>query len=97
MLGIIIISRALYDTSLSATPEQFAYLAEAVNYVSDVQAQTHHQVRALINKDRIKDCRDHEEDEGRINCDMLHRFIIVGGSFVAAGLNMQDQLVRNVS
>jgi len=53
-------------------------------------------VKVLQNQGRIKNCRDNEEDEGRINTDMLHRFVIVGGPLVQAGDNMQNQLLQNV-
>jgi hypothetical protein len=54
-------------------------------------------VKVLQNQGRIKNCRDHEEDEGRINTDMLHRFVIVGGPLVQAGDSMQNQLQQNVT
>jgi hypothetical protein len=80
---------------VGSTPE-IAYLAEAICHTSDLQVQTSYQVKALISDSKIKTCRDHEEDEGRINTDLLSRFIIVGGPLIQPGPNMQDQLVRQV-
>jgi hypothetical protein len=50
----------------------------------------------LINDNKIKVCKDFEEEEGRINTDLLSRFIIVGGPLIQPGPSMQDQLVRQV-
>ena len=87
--------RALFEAAL-ATKLELAYLTEAVGYASNLQAQTSFLVRALLNESKLKTCRDHEEDEGRINTDMLNRVIIVGGPLIQAGPGMQDQLVRQV-
>jgi hypothetical protein len=87
--------RALFEAALATKPE-LAYLTEAVGYASNLQAQTSFLVRALLNESKLKTCRDHEEDEGRINTDMLNRVIIVGGPLIQAGPGMQDQLVRQV-
>jgi hypothetical protein len=69
----------LYEASFSNTPE-IAYLTEAVSHVSDVQAQNSFLLRSLINENKIKVCKDFEEEEGRINNDLLSRLIIVGGA-----------------
>jgi len=85
----------LYETAPSSTPE-IAYLTEAVSHVSDIQAQNSFLLRALISENKIKVCKDFEEEEGRINCDLLNRLIIVGGPLIQPGPGMQDQLVRQV-
>jgi hypothetical protein len=53
-------------------------------------------VKLLMSESKIKTCRDHEEDEGRINTDMLNRLIIVGGPLIQPGPGMQDQLIKQV-
>ena len=85
----------MYEASFSNTPE-IAYLTEAVSHVSDIQAQNSFLLKALINENKIKVSKDHEEDEGRINTDLLHRLIIVGAPLIQPGPGMQDQLVRQV-
>jgi hypothetical protein len=85
----------LYEASLPTTPE-INYLTEAVSHVSDIQAQNSFLLKALINDNKIKVCKDFEEEEGRINTDLLSRFIIVGGPLIQPGPSMQDQLVRQV-
>ena len=87
--------RTLYEASFSSTPE-IAYLTEAVSHVSDVQAQNSFLLRSLINESKIKVCKDFEEEEGRINTDLLSRLIIVGGPLIQPRPGMQDQLVRQV-
>jgi hypothetical protein len=81
---------------LSTRPE-LAYITEAIGYASDLQAQTSFQVKALVNESKVKACKDAEEEEGRINTDMLSRLIIVGGPLIQASPGMQDQLVKQVS
>jgi hypothetical protein len=88
--------RALFEASFSSTPE-IAYLTEAIGHVSDVQAQNSFLLKTLLNDSKVKTYRDHEEDEGRINTDLLHRFIIVGGPLIQPRPSMQDQLVRQVN
>jgi hypothetical protein len=88
-------SRTLYEAAFSNTPE-IAYLTEAVSHVSDIQAQNSFLLKALINENKIKVSKDHEEDEGRINTDLLSRLIIVGAPLIQPGPSMQDQLVRQV-
>jgi len=75
---------------------EIARITEAIGYASDLQVQTSFQVRALINDKKIKACEDYEEKEGRINCDLLKRLIIVGGPLIQPGPSMQDQLVKQV-
>ncbi len=72
------------------------YLTEAVSHVSDIQAQNSFLLKSLINENKIKVCKDHEEDEGQINTDLLSRLIIIGGPLIQPGPSMQDQLVRQV-
>jgi len=78
-----------------STPE-IAYLTEAIGHVSDVQAHNSFMLKSLLNDSKIKTCRDHEEDEGRINTDLLSRLIIVGGPLIQPRPSMQDQLVCQV-
>ncbi len=85
----------MYEASFSNTPE-IAYLTEAVSHVSDIQAQNSFLLKALINENKIKVSKDHEEEEGRINTDLLHRLIIVGAPLIQPRPGMQDQLVRQV-
>jgi hypothetical protein len=94
---MLIMYRSIHEASLSPLPDQFAHLAESVGHVSDLQVQTAFNVKVLQNNEKLKNCKDHEEVEGRINCDMLHRFVIVGGQLVQASETMQAQLVQNVS
>jgi hypothetical protein len=44
----------------------------------------------------VRDCKAHEEEEGRINCDMLNRLVIVGGQLVQNSQDMQGLLVGKV-
>jgi hypothetical protein len=93
---LTILPRSLYHASLSATPEQFAYIASTVGHVSDVQSQTLYRVKILEDDKKVKACHDAEEKEGRINCDMLSRFVIIGGPVVPASPELQAQLVSQV-
>ncbi len=76
--------------------EQFAYLTEAIGVVSGQQSQSSFRLSLLENSNKVKTCRDHEEDEGRINTDLLNRFIIVGGPLIPAGDDLQDLLIPQV-
>lgn len=76
--------------------EQFAHLTEAIGVVSGQQCQYNFRLALLENSNKVKTCRDHEEDEGRINTDLLHRLIIVGGPLIPPGDNLQDLLIRQV-
>ena len=67
-----------------------------VNHVSEVQTQNTYRVSILENKERVSKCQTYEEKEGRINTDLAHRFVIIGGTFVPAGPDMQPQLVQRV-
>jgi hypothetical protein len=69
---------------------------KAVNVVSENQAQLGHVVRALQDKDRMRDCEDMEEKEGRMNCDLLNRFVVIGGPYFEPGPNLQSQLQEQV-
>jgi hypothetical protein len=89
-------SSTIFATSLAATPDQFAYLSDAVHHVSDQQVQSNFRLGVLENDSRVKVCSDAEEKEGRFNCDMLHRFIITGGPLVPFGPNLQEELVSQV-
>jgi hypothetical protein len=68
----------------------------AVSNVSDHQVQSTYRVGVLENQSRVKSCEFLEEKEGRINSDLLNRFVILGGPFVQAGPDMQDLLVKQV-
>ncbi len=88
--------RAISASAGSEPPVQFVHLIKAVNVVSENQAQLGHVVRALQDKDRMRDCEDSEEKEGRMNCDLLNRFIVIGGPFLDPGLNLQSKLQEQV-
>ncbi len=81
---------------MSDTPEQFAHVVEAIGVVSDYQVQLGHEVRSLANQAKMKACRDYEESEGRENCDLLHRFIVIGGPSFEPGPNQQSSLRAQV-
>jgi hypothetical protein len=68
----------------------------AVNHVSEVQAQNTFRVSILENKERVNKCQNLEEKEGRINTDLAHRFVIIGGTLVPFGDDQQAQLVQKV-
>jgi hypothetical protein len=89
------VHRAIYEAGLATKPE-LAYITEAIGHNSDLQVQTAYMVRLLMNESKIKTCRDHEEDEGHINTDMLNRLIIVGGPLIQPGPGIQDQLIKQV-
>jgi hypothetical protein len=78
-----------------STPE-LNYVAEAIGHVSAIQAQTSFQLKLLQDENKVRVCKDFEEEEGRMNTDMLNRLIIVGGPLIQAGPGMQDQLVKQV-
>ncbi len=88
--------RAITIAAASPPDEQFAYFAEAIGVVSGQQSQSSFRLSLLENSNKVKTCRDHEEDEGRINTDLLNRVIIVGGPLIPAGDDLQDLLVRQV-
>ncbi len=88
--------RSILDASLAAPPDQFAHLTMTVNHVSEVQTQNTYRVSILENKERVSKCQAYEEKEGRINTDLAHHFVIIGGTFVPAGPDMQPQLVQRV-
>jgi hypothetical protein len=71
-------------------------LSTAINYVSDQQVQNTYRVSILESKERLKTCENLEEKEGRINCDLLNRFVLIGAPFVPAGPDMQAHLVSQV-
>jgi len=88
--------RSLSEAALADTPGQFGYLAESVGIVSDLQTQLDFRLRLLENKEKVKTCRDYEESEGRLNTDMLHRIIVIGGPQFPAGKGLQKKLVAQV-
>jgi hypothetical protein len=88
--------RAIAATSNADAPAQFNHLVSAVSVVSENQAQLGHAVKAIQNKDRLRDCKSHEEKEGRLNCDMLNHFIVIGGPYFDPGLNLQQNLQDQV-
>jgi hypothetical protein len=72
------------------------HIIKAVSVISENQAQMGHVVRALQDKDKMRDCESREEKEGRMNCDLLDRFIVIGGPFFDPGPNLQTQLQEQV-
>jgi len=93
----LLIFRAIAAAADADAPAQFNLVVSAVNVVSENQAQLGHEVKAMKNKDRLRDCKDHEEKEGRMNCDMLNRFIVIGGPYIDPGLNQQSALQAQVA
>jgi hypothetical protein len=82
---------------VSAGPEQFGYLSDAVSAISDLQVQNHILLRQLQSKNKVKNCRDYEEAEGRMNTDMLHRLVIIGGPQLPASDDLQQHLRTQVA
>ncbi len=76
--------------------DQFVHLVKTVNVVSENQAQLAHVVRALQDKDKMCDCENSEEKEGRENCNLLDRFVIIGGPFFEPGPDLQSKLQEQV-
>jgi hypothetical protein len=70
--------RAISATADADSSTQYNHVVAAINVVSEEQAQLSHAVKAIQNKDRLRDCKAHEEQEGRMNFDMLNRFIVIG-------------------
>ncbi len=67
-----------------------------VNAISEDQAQLRHTIKAMQNKDKLRDCKNHEEQEGRENCDLLNHFIVVGGPYFDPGPELQSALQEQV-
>ncbi len=88
--------RAIAAASNADTNAQFNHVQTTINFVSANQAELHHAVKAIQNKDRLRDCKDYEEKEGRQNCDMLHRFIVIGGPYFDPGPDLQQNLQDQV-
>jgi hypothetical protein len=64
--------RTITTISVSPAEEQIAYLTEAVGVVSGQQSQSQFRLSLLENSNKVKTCRDYEEDEGRTNVDLLN-------------------------
>ncbi len=88
--------RAITTVATSPPEEQVAYLTEAIGVVSGQQSQSQFRLSLLENSNKVKTCRDYEEDEGRINVDLLNRVIIVGGPLIPPSDDLQDLLIRQV-
>jgi hypothetical protein len=88
--------RAIAATADADNSTQYNYMVSDINVVSENQAQLSHAIKAIQNKDRLRDCKSHEEKEGRMNCDMLNRFIIIGGPYFDPGPNLQGNLQAQV-
>jgi hypothetical protein len=71
-------------------------MVAAISVVSENQTQLTHAVKAIQNKDRLRDCKASEEEEGRMNCDMLNRFIVIGGPYFDPSPNLQGNLQEQV-
>lgn len=89
--------RAIVAAGDADTPAQYNHLVSAISVVSENQAQLGHAVKAIQSKDRLRDCKDAEEKEGRQNCDMLNRFIVIGGPYFEPSDHLQQQLQKQVS
>jgi hypothetical protein len=94
---MIILYRAIAATLDADNQAQFVHLVSTVNVVSENQAQLGHEVKAIKAKDHLRDCKDHEEKEGRLNYDMLNRFIVIGGPYIDPGINQQQALQSQVT
>jgi hypothetical protein len=64
--------------------------------VSENQAQLAHVVRALQDKDKMRDCENFEEKEGRENCDLLDRFVVIGRPLYEPWPDLQSKLQEQV-
>jgi hypothetical protein len=95
-LNHLLFYRAIVAASIADTPAQFNHLVSAVSVVSENQAQLSHAIKAIQNKDRLRDCKNSEEQEGRMNCDMLNRFIVIGGPYFDPGPELQGALQNQV-
>jgi hypothetical protein len=91
------IFRAIAAAADADPNAQFNHLQASINHVSENQVQLGHAVKAIQNKDRLRDCKDWEENEGRLNCDMLNRFIVIGGPYFDPGPNLQQNLQDQVA
>jgi hypothetical protein len=88
--------RAIAAASDADTTAQFNHVQTTINFVSANQAELRHAVKAIQNKDRLRDCKDFEEKEGRQNCDMLNRFIVIGGPYFDPSPILQQSLQDQV-
>jgi hypothetical protein len=88
--------RAIAAATDADASAQFSHIVSTVSVVSENQAQLGHAVKAIQNKDKVRDCKDAEEKEGRMNCDMLNRFIVIGGPYFDPGPNLQQNLQDQV-
>jgi hypothetical protein len=88
--------RAIVANSFADAPTQYNYIVSSINLAREDQAQLRHAVKAIQDKDRIRDCKSHEEKEGRQNCDLLNHFIVVGGPYFDPGPDLQSSLQNQV-
>jgi hypothetical protein len=93
---VLFLNRAITAAAGSDNNTQFNHIQTTMNFVSANQAELRHAVKAIQNKDRLRDCKDFEEKEGRQNCDMLNRFIVIGGPYFDPGLTLQQNLQDQV-
>jgi hypothetical protein len=94
---MIYFSRAIAAAADADPSAQFNHLQASINIVSENQVQLGHAMKAIQNKDRLRDCKAHEEEEGRLNCDMLNRFIVIGGPYFDPSPNLQQNLQDQVN
>jgi hypothetical protein len=52
--------------------------------------------RGQENKGKVKLCRAYKESECRLNTNMLHHFINIGGPLLLASGDLQKQLVAQI-
>jgi len=97
LLKFTVSFRSISAAAGSEPPDQFVHIIKAVSLVSENQAQLGHVVRALQDKDKMRDCEEQEEKEGRMNCDLLDRFIVIGGPFFEPGDDLQAKLQEQVA
>jgi hypothetical protein len=89
-------TRAIAAAANADASSQFNHVQTTINFVSANQAELRHAVKAIQNKDRLWDCKAYEEKEGRQNCDMLNRFIVIGGPYFDPGPELQQSLQDQV-
>jgi hypothetical protein len=71
-------------------PSQYNFIVSTINAISEDQAQLKHTVKAMQNKDKLRDCKNHEEQEGRQNCDLLTPYFDPGQELQSA---LQEQVL----
>jgi hypothetical protein len=95
-IPLFLFVRSIAATAYADNSTQYSHMVAAISVVSENQSQLTHAVKAIQNKDRLRDCKTSEEEEGRMNCDMLNRFIVIGGPYFDPNPNLQGNLQEQV-